>query len=429
MIKIKKRKEIIYSIYIFFFIFCPPIIPRLDVVLIVFSAFGIYIKHRRKVIHVLGRSGILFWVKAMIMLAWYILLIPLPISVFLYGDIVQIRHYISLINRYGLLVAAVSTCVVYLILELEADNYGIEDFLRFLFYAGAIESSFSLGALLFPNFKSFLILIMYKNTGNAAYLNAWYTTIRSYGFANTLVDLFGLGISIIASACFVYGVFRNKIYILLSAYIVISAALNARTGLILYIICIMITIIYLVLKRNAKGILLGGISILMGVWAFNFVLSTDLIDISTKDWITSGIESFVEVLEKGEVESGSLNILFRDSWWDLPKGIRLFIGTGHSRYQAEGYTHTDVGYVNEIWMAGLVGGAFLYITIIRLIYMSISRYKSFMIKDIGIIICIEYFVFNIKAVALGYNPGATAMLSILFVLIYFSRKKREGKNA
>lgn len=425
---VRKLKGIFYSVYIFLLIFCPPILPRFDVVLMAFSAFGIYRKYRRKLLHVITQSGMLFWIKVMIALAGYVVMVPLPVSAFISNDLVQIGHYISLVNRYGLLLGEILICGSYLILELESNGFTVEDFLKFVFYAGAIESTFSVGALVSPEIKNTLLTIMYINTGEEMYINPFITSTRMYGFANILIDLFGLGVSVIASVCFIYGVFRNKKYILLSIYIAISTALNARTGLVLYCVCVLVTIGYLVIKGNGKNILLGIIAIVVGISAFNYLLSTDLLDDTTKYWITSGIDSVFEIIENGETDTGSLSVLFQDSWWELPKGIRLLIGTGHSRYQAEGYDHTDVGYVNEIWTFGLIGSAFLYLMIIRLIYTSLSGYRNYMISGIGIILCIEYFVFNIKAVSLGYNPGASVIFLILFVMRYFLTQKGKQIN-
>lgn len=421
--KLNKRKGIFYSIYIFLLVFCPPIVPRFDVILMAFSAFEIYRKYRNEVLQIVAKSGMLYWTKIMVLLAGYVLLIPLPISAFFYNDVVQPGHYVSLVNRYGLLLAELLICGSYLILELEKNKLTVDDFLKYIFFAGAIESTFSVGALLSPSFKQILLTIMYINTGDGMYRNSYLVDTRLYGFSNTLLDLFGLGISVIASVCFVYGVFKNKRYILLSIYIVIATAINSRTGLVLYCVCVLVTIMYLVLGGNIKGILFGIVAILIGINLFNYIMSSDFIDETTKYWVTSGIDSVFEVLESGGTDSGSLSVLLQDSWWELPGGARVIIGTGHSRYLAQGYSHTDVGYVNEIWAFGMIGAAFLYLSIVRLIFMSIDGYKNYMATGIGIIILVEYIVFNIKAVSLGYNPGATAIFLILFVMKYYMPKK------
>lgn len=415
-----------YSVYAFLIIFCPPITPRFDVLLILFAAFEIYRKYRQKIIDTLVRGRIIAFDRTMLLLAVYVALVPLPVSAFLYNDTVQIGHYISLVNRYGLLLVVMTICGTHLILELESRKYNVEDFLKIIFRAGAIESTFAVGALLSPTFKQVLTSIMRRNTGNSLYENIWYITVRSYGFANTLVDLFGFGISVIASACFAYGVFKNKKYILLSAYISIASALNSRTGFIMYCISVLLTLLYLLLKGNAKGITLGVIFAVVGFITFNFLMSSDWISQNTKYWIDSGIESFIQIIKGEDVSSGSLSVLFQESWWDLPDTIRTIIGTGHSRYQAEGYVHTDVGYINEIWLFGIVGTAFLYFNVVKMTYLSAIQNKNELLGCIGFIVCAEYFAFNIKAVALGYNPGATVMMLLLFGISYFTSVK-EGK--
>lgn len=428
MLRVRSRRNIFFSIYIFLVIFCPPIIPRLDVVLIIFSAAMIMLKYKASFMSVVVKSRMFFWVKVMIFLATYMILLPLPLSAFIYNDTVQIQHYISLVNRYGLLVVVDVVCGTYLFLELKSCGYKFEDFLKFTFYAGAIESFFSVSALIFPDVKRVLVLIMLQNTGSGLYSNTWYTTVRAYGFANTLVDLFGLGICIIASICFLYGLFKEKKYIILSIFISISTVLNSRTGLILYIVCIIGSILYLTVKGKIKYFLFGVALVALLFMIFDAVMKSSILDEYTKSWINAGIQSFQELMENGKTESDSMGVLFQEKKWILPDGIRLFIGTGHSRYEAKGYEHTDVGYVNEIWMCGLIGAIGLYIMFIKFICSAVKRQKNILAQCIGLMVFLGYFIFNIKAVTFGYNPGASIVLLLLFAMNYFSKEKGNESN-
>lgn len=428
MLRVRSRRSIFFSVYIFLIIFCPPIIPRLDVVLIISAAVMIMLKYKASFMSVVVKSRMFFWVKVMMFLATYMILLPLPLSAFIYNDTVQIQHYISLFNRYGLLIVVDVVCGTYLFLELKSYGYTLEDFLKFTFYAGAIESLFSICSLIFPGFKSMLVSIMLANTGSGLYSNTWYITVRAYGFANTLVDLFGLGVSIIASTCFLYGLFKEKKYMILSVFILISTILNSRTGLILYIVCIMGAILYLTIKGKIKYLFFGIMSVFLLFIIFNILMESNILNDSTKSWISSGIQSFQELLENGKAQSDSMGVLFQEKKWTLPDGIRLFIGTGHSRYEAKGYVHTDVGYVNEIWMCGLIGAIGLYTMFIKFIYSAVKRQGNILAQCIGIMIFLGYFIFNIKGVAFGYNPGAAVILLILFAMNYFPKEKGNERN-
>lgn len=187
--KIRNRYTLYFSIYVFFIIFCPPIIPRFEIVLIGFSGIMIFLKYRSRFINTVFKSGVATWIKLMVGLACYVALIPLPLSAFFYNDVVQAGHYISLVNRYGLLTAAILVCGSYLFMELERNGYDFEGFIKIVFYAGAIESTCCVLALMFPRIKDVFVSLMLANTGNELYQNTWYITVRAYGFSNTLVDL------------------------------------------------------------------------------------------------------------------------------------------------------------------------------------------------------------------------------------------------
>lgn len=427
--KIRNRHTLYFSIYVFFIIFCPPIIPRFEIVLIGFSGIMIFLKYRSRFINTVFKSGVATWIKLMVGLACYVALIPLPLSAFFYNDVVQAGHYISLVNRYGLLTAAILVCGSYLFMELERNGYGFEGFLKIVFYAGAIESTCSVLSLMFPSVKDLFVSLMLANTGNELYQNTWYITVRAYGFSNTLVDLFGLGISVIASSCLLYGVFKEKKFIFLSIYISIATALNSRTGLLIYLVCACLIVCYMMFTGSLKKFLVGIIVLVSGVFGFNALMNSDILDEATKGWIEDGFNSVYGLIETGKAESDSLGVLFQDSWWELPKGIRMLLGTGHSRYGASEYVHTDIGYVNEIWLFGVVGICVLYMSIAFLIWQYSLKCKAKLLNCIGIILLVEYFVFNVKAVTLGYNPGAMSILLVLFGINYFTKIKGENRGA
>ena len=69
------------------------------------------------------------------------------------------------------------------------------------------------------------------------------------------MDVFGFGIGIIAGICFFYGVVKKKIYIIKSIIIAIATLLNSRTGLIVYAMAIVLSMIFVFKKGNLKKIL------------------------------------------------------------------------------------------------------------------------------------------------------------------------------
>ena len=108
-------------------------------------------------------------------------------------------------------------------------------------------------------------------------------------------------------------------------------------------------------------------------------------------------------------------LLFRDDYWNYPPFPRILVGTGHSLYGATGYVHSDVGYVNELWLFGVFGCTLLYGSIAEMCIRLKKKTQVSMFEYAAVFIMAAYFFFNIKGAALGYNPGAVAMFLIIFI--------------
>lgn len=419
----KKIDKILCSLYLFVLIFAPPLIPYPHLFLTIFSFLILATTYKRTVWTVLKRSGIYKWVLVMALLAMYTVCVPLPVSMFC-GDIVNTSHYISIINRYGVLIVAVSVCVTYLLCKTDRDGYGYEFLIESLINAGLIEGICAALAFLFPPVKSFFIFFMKQFSESYLYSNTWYITVRSYGFASTLVDVFGLGIGIIAGICFFYGVTKKKTYIIKSIIIAIATLLNSRTGLIIYAMAIVLSIIFVLKKGDLKKILTMVIAMSVLILCGMEIIKVMSTNEYTAGWFQSGINSISNFLAGNKSYDNSndaMSALFNDDFWKLPPFPRVLIGTGHSLYLAEGYNHSDVGYINEIWIWGIIGCVVFYGTIIKQCSV-LMRNKNQLYSFIGIFLMFSYFFFNIKGAAFGYNAGAAVMYTLIFSCTYLNNK-------
>lgn len=416
----EKIDKISYSLYLFVLVFAPPIVPYPHLFLTIFSFLMLATTYKRKVWIVLKKSGIYNWVLAMGLLAMYTVCVPLPISM-LCNDIVNTSHYISVINRYGVLIVAVSVCVTYLLCKTDRDGYGYEFLLESLINAGVIEGVCAALAFLFPGVKSIFIFFMKQFSASNLYSNTWYITVRSYGFASTLVDVFGLGAALIAGICFFYGITRKKIYMAESIVIAIATILNSRTGLLVYLISIVLSLLYVLQKGDIRKIISTFIAIGLLIIAGSKILDIMSTNEYTAGWFQAGIKSIQNFMSGNRTSNTSgdaMSMLFQDNFWKFPTFPRIIFGTGHSLYGAEGYAHSDVGYVNEIWLFGILGCLLLYGKIIEMCGMMKKSTRIPVFDYAAVFLLISYFFFNIKGAALGYNPGAVVMFFIIFVGTY-----------
>lgn len=419
MIVIKKKflDKIIWSIFLFILFFYPPIIPHINLFLAFISLIAILVKYSSKAKIIMGKSKMNLWSFSIIFLFLYVFTIPFAVSWFM-NDIVNLSHYISLINRFAVLFVTIVPSCIFLLCMLDKKEYDYHFFIQIVINAGLIESFLVMLSFLFPAVKALFISLMARNTTSDLYENMWYITVRAYGLAGTLVDLFGLGIAVIAGISFFYGIVYKQRYIVYSIFIISSALLNARTGVVVYIISVAFAIIYIFHQRNAKPIFKTIIAILIV-----FIMSIGLFRIISKNgntmwWLQTLIDSIVNTI-KNQSAQGAVKSLLSESFWELPDVFRTVIGTAHSKYLAQGYSHSDVGYINDIWFSGIIGCVILYGCLIRLDINIYKKSENILLKLTSLHILLCFFVFNFKAAAYGYNPGAAVILTLVFALNYY----------
>lgn len=225
----------------------------------------------------------------------------------------------------------------------------------------------------------------------------------------------------IAGICFFYGITRKKIYMAESIVIAIATILNSRTGLLVYLISIVLSLLYVLQKGDIRKIISTFIAIGLLIIAGSKILDIMSTNEYTAGWFQAGIKSIQNFMSGNRTSNTSgdaMSMLFQDNFWKFPTFPRIIFGTGHSLYGAEGYAHSDVGYVNEIWLFGILGCLLLYGKIIEMCGMMKKSTRIPVFDYAAVFLLISYFFFNIKGAALGYNPGAVVMFFIIFVGTY-----------
>lgn len=409
---------------LFFFVlfFSPPFLPKIHLFLAVFSIAMLMIFYKKKVMYIISVSEQWKWGGVWLFLFCYAVIIIIS-NWLLFQDVVQPSHYMSLFNRYFVLLVTVIPCVTYYLAYAKEKQITLEDTLRFMIGAALIETACVFLSFLFDPIHEFFLFFLKKYGDSRLYSNTWYLTIRSYGFAGTLVDVFGLGMGLLAGISLFYGVLHKRRYMLYSILIALAGMMNARTTLIIYAISVGIAILYTLthvrLKLILQWVAIIGCSVLGLSFALSFLKEQNL---ATYDWIMNGIKS-VQQIFKGEGTSDSLAILFSDGFWSFSDNtFQLLFGSGHSIYITEDGMHSDVGYVNEIWFVGIIGALILYTFMIWLLTRCYSTTKNKLVRLCSIFFLLSYFVFNIKASVLGYNPGASVLFASVCVFLFHKNK-------
>ena len=410
-----KKMDIGIVIYIFIFLFEPPFIPKMRglIYLSLYSCIMIMCRYKKTYKSVWKMSGMTTWIFSLSFFFLYSI-VPVYISIVCFNDVVQFGHYIHTYVRYFILIISILCCSTYIILECDRKKYTIEDLIRVILYAGILQGICAICALLIPEVKDLFVKMM--STGNEA--DSYFYSLRAYGFSKNMVDGFGLGTGIIAGLSCILGR-RDKRYIILSVFLLLVPLLNSRTGLIIYMIAIGIYILGLLWDHKVFEII--KIAVIVGscvVIALQFYQFLSTYKPELVAWVNSGLDGFFSVVQGEKANGGSMAVLMKDSWWKLPDGIRFFIGTGHTRYGAEGYLHTDVGYVNDIWFVGIVGSILLYSSILLIFYKAFNKIKDKNGKLVLLFLLISLVVFNVKTCAISYYPGTAIIFTLVFMYIY-----------
>lgn len=402
------RSKVALSIYLFLAIFAPPITPQFNLLVAVFSGIWIVIRNDINIRSYLRKTG-LFALGGGFFVYLVHVIFRRMINYLIYDDVVNSSHYISLYNRIIVLLIVMLPCSIVFLNEARIRGLTQNEMIEVIIWAGILETITCVFAFVFPEMKTFFNDMALINTGEE--FNKWYITVRSYGFARTLVDVYGWGTGIIAGCSLIYGVFVKKKYIIFSVFLLIAPLLNARTGLVVYALAAGLILAYAVVNLEIKKIskLFFGVIAIIALYFLLWPIAEKTYP-TTIAWIEEGVEDFIQLLftDKSSKVTGFAKVVQLRNSWELPEFPRIVFGTGHSRYEAFGYAHTDFGYVNDIWAGGIVGAVFLYGSIV---YFTLKKAKKINenYQLILIFVLLSFFSFNIKACAIGYNPGTVCI--------------------
>lgn len=424
-----KNKTSIYIIFLLFFMmFCPPIIPVINIIIpiYIFCGIALFVKYKKDIKEIFIYSQMkMFFSLFIIFFIYLFIIIIINISV---GNGVELSNYIIESYRFGLLLLATSTCILYLICNLKKINCKPENLLILLIAAASIESVLTVLSLIFPSVKQFFVEIMLSNTDSKVIATKpWEVNQRFFGFANDMLDIFGYGVGILSALPIYFAIYKKNLkYLLFVPFLLLTVFFNSRTGLIIFaigLLCSLPTISLKSKKQKVEAILVFFLFIIVSIVAW-FVFSKYYPN--TIKWIAKDFPSIFEFLFTGKVSEGQVNtatLLFSERFWNFPPFPDIIFGTGHTIYSVKGFANSDVGYVNDLWLCGIVGCLVLYGAFIYLFFTmwKVSRDRTG--KCLAVFIFLSFLVFQIKASGIRFNPGMFCSLILCFYYIYYYNSK------
>lgn len=296
---------------------------------------------------------------------------------------------------------------------------------KFILKVGLIQSLIAIIMMFVPSIKDIAIKIYYQNVLSSDFYNAHYyiTQNRLHGLCNGDYT-YGLQIqhAFLGLISIIYAFLqKEKKYYLVGVCLLFVTFLNGRTGILLFILGMLIMCINLLGKRKyfIKMLwftLLGIFSLFIIINVLkNFIPNTyELINHAFND-----VTSFFNGNEKSETSS-FFNMFF------LPTGIAFLIGNGCRVLGTNAYKYninrsSDVGFVNDMFMGGLIYCWFLYYPFFRMI----NRTKSndIFIKIYKEVLILYFIIGNLKGEFL--KSQLLIYTFIMFIVILYDYGEKE----
>lgn len=410
----KNFLELRLAIFVFLLIFAPPILHGINLVYVL-TAYSIcyLLINRRKLSNTVSIKRYLL----VFLILFYIAAIYLGIMMIISFNTspVNIDNYLK--TAYKLFLAGVILPInlFYVICRIKMNGLNFWNLIRIIIFAGLIQFCFAILMILFPLVRSYLLDVMFNNNNvDASSIPFWELGRRYYAFSDSVLDTFGLGVGVI-SVLPVYLFLKNKSKLIFTTPVfLIISIFNSVTGILIFAIGIVPLIPRFLKKVNeiCYGRLFLFASLFLIVLVSGIIYS---LMPSKFDWVIRESAALLTLGENSKDQITSFSLVFRPTFWQLPPDfISVIFGSGHTVYQAVGFDHSDIGYINNIWLGGLFGSFILYGSFLFLFCSARRVSKDKLVKSMVLFICASFLIFEIKGYGIGYNPGFTVISLIAF---------------
>lgn len=410
------RFDIVASILMFLFIFSPPFIPRLNTVFVLTVIAFIYLIVNRKASWPYARYLCQRLKKPAILYVVAVAYAAIAILYSLSTNDINPSNYIEALYRFFLYSVPTTLCIVAASFAFHRQGHNIWYVVKIIIAAGLIQSAIAVLMLLFPEFRQLLINVMLTNNGiDIATIPPWELGRRYYAFSDSVFDTFGYGTGIIASLPLFYYLKKRNYKVLVTVpFLLLLPLLNSVTGLVFFVVGLTLYIITLIAqaKGNVRSVTAIVFTTIVSILSIITVVS--IVAPQSYDWAAREISATVTLGASTRGNITTFGKLFNPNFWQLPTGSGIVVGTGHTVYNADGFNHSDVGYVNSLWLMGVIGSLLLYVSIALLYCIAYKNAKHDGILPIIVIfLFICFALFEIKGMGISFSPGSAVSLFLI----------------
>lgn len=370
----------------------------------------VYIKQKKKIKDLLSKFGIIFCLSIFLLSIYFVI-----VALFNGKSIIDIQGIRIVQNNMPIIYFINISFLIYYLKNL---NYNSDKMINFFINVVMIQCIICLLTMIFPLFRNFSLDIYYYGRTE----NYWITKTRIFGL--TYDYTYGTPIfhGMVSVFICILGILKNKKYFLYLPFLLLSIFMNGRTGLLIFAVSFFLClIVYAISTKNIKKFLLycffALILILTGLYLIKILAPY------TFNFIKVFIDDTVLFIT-GQGLSGNYDILFNEMLF-FPKGIHLFFGHSEKVFYTSGsfyerFGNSDIGYVNDLFLGGLIFALFMYLIYYLYIYKIYKNQKNLFGRLIFVNMIVTLILANFK--------GEVFRSSVILSGIFFFCKMLLEKN-
>lgn len=375
---------------------------QFSIYLLYFAFFFLAIKNYLKI-----KLFILFFKKELFIL--FLLVSFSFVRTILGGDVVLFVDSIkSVLNIFF-----VPSLLVYL-----AFSAGVETdsgFIRIVLIVGAVGVLFSLFFIAFPELNYIYKLFMLQDNASDSFLEGK----RGFGFSSSLTYGYGL----VQGAIFAIGLFYikdHKWFMILLPFMIVSALINARTGVVVAVFGLLIYIV------NNKGKMMVPLFVACCILSIVFIYLEDIfvfLDMNpeTYKWITLFFDEVTDVATGKSLSEGRTSSVLLGDMFFFPDNLNdWIIGTGQVVFGGEKARNSDIGFINQIFYGGLV-----YFSILMVFVLNVIKGIRKSGHKLLALFCLVFFLIGNFKGRFAPDSSGFFLIVLLFYYFEFNRKQRE----
>lgn len=410
----KNNKYNLYIIiYLFMFIYSPWLLSINVVHLITLLSLVLYIFYLPDLLNVLLKSKLLN------------LIIPLVICIAYLTIVIMINgtSYMGIYNYFQLCIE-IAICILYLCLYFKKKKYTYEEIINLILIVAFIQCIISICMFLNPEFKKFILDLTIPNIDNP-YMRrkiASLSSLRMNGLSGYLLYTTPIIHSYLAGICLYLGLTKEKKYFIYLPFLIFAAIINTRSSIVICILMFILVILFF--KKNIRNLLKIFASIILMILLIPLLLGIIKKNANyVYNWIVSGFEEIISLMLGNS--TGYFQIV-SEGHINLPDIKGFLFGTGSNIFYRNNMgVQSDIGYINDIWMGGILFCITLIVMFIMYYIKICNEYKfnKFIVTaNISI-----FLIANIKGSVIGINDFI--ILSMLLTSTYLVINEKGKKSA